>query len=290
MRHLFTAKDAARRGITPMELRWGERTGRWRRAGHGVYAEGADEPSRQDRALALVVATNGTGSGQLAGVLLGFDGVTLKGFGTTATVSPKRSGRRRGVRRHALDPARIVWVGGYRCTDALQTLLDLAAELDDIHWEQAVESALRLQLVRVEDIETAGRRTPGCERIRRVLKLRPPGAPPTESLLETLTVQLARLIPGLPPPERQYVVVDQHGEFVARVDLAWPELGLFIELDGQHHANQPVYDARRETAVVAATGWLCGRFTWTEVVRYPTSTSRRLADLAAQARRRPLVP
>ena len=76
----------------------------------------------------------------------------------------------------------------------------------------------------------------------------------------------------------------------ARLDLAWPDLGLFVELDGQHHQDQPVYDSRRETAVVAATGWPCGRFTWTEVTRVPHSTARRLADLAEQARRRPVQP
>ena len=42
----------------------------------------------------------------------------------------------------------------------------------------------------------------------------------------------------------------------------------------------------RETAVVAATGWLPGRFTWTEVTRYPEVTKRRLAGIANQARRR----
>src|SRR5204862_1218774 len=112
----------------------------------------------------------------------------------------------------------------------------------------------------------------------------PSGEPPTESLLETLMVQLARTIKGLAPPRRQVEVFDEHGVFVARVDLAWPELGLFIELDGQHHAGQPVYDASRETAIVAATGWLCGRFTWAEVVRFPKSTARRLASLVERAR------
>jgi very-short-patch-repair endonuclease len=101
-------------------------------------------------------------------------------------------------------------------------------------------------------------------------------------------VQLARAIAGLPSPERKTEVFDQYGDFVARVDLAWRDLGLFIELDGQQHRGQPVYDARRETAVVAATGWLCGRFTWHEVVRLPAVTTRRLAALAEQARRRPL--
>jgi len=130
----------------------------------------------------------------------------------------------------------------------------------------------------------------GAARVRRVLGLRPAGAPPTESLLETLMVQLARTVPGLPVPDRQVQIHDADGAFVARVDLAWPKLGLFVELDGQHHKGQPVYDARRETAIVAATGWLCGRFTWTEVVDYPVSTRRRLGALARQARRRPLIP
>jgi very-short-patch-repair endonuclease len=99
-------------------------------------------------------------------------------------------------------------------------------------------------------------------------------------------VQLARQVPGLPPPTRQLEVFDEHGIFIARLDLSWPELGLFLELDGQQHKDQPVYDARRETAVVAATGWLPGRFTWHEVRRIPHQTVRRLEALAAQARRR----
>ena len=101
-------------------------------------------------------------------------------------------------------------------------------------------------------------------------------------------VQLARTIPGLAPPTRQVQVFDADGVFIARVDLAWPDLGLFIELDGQQHKDQPVYDARRETAVTAATGWLCGRFTWREVVDLPVTTARRLAALVDSARGRPV--
>src|SRR5439155_27167267 len=121
--------------------------------------------------------------------------------------------------------------------------------------------------------------------IRRVLALRPPGAPPTESLLETLMVQLARDVPGLGEFVRQHVIRDEHGTFIARLDLSRPDIGFFIELDGQQHKGQPVYDAMRETAVVAATGWLPGRFTWTEVVHLPKTTKRRLAGVATQARR-----
>jgi len=185
-------------------------------------------------------------------------------------------------------------VAGFRCTDGLQTLSDLAHRLSDDLWEQALESAVRLDLVAIAVIDVElphlGRqRIKGTRRIRRVLLERPDGAAATESLLETLMIQIARLVPWLPPPQRQVDIYDGWGRFVARVDLAWPELGLFIELDGQHHKGQPVYDASRETLVVATTGWLVGRFTWTECTTHRLHTARRLEALAAQARRRPLA-
>jgi very-short-patch-repair endonuclease len=133
------------------------------------------------------------------------------------------------------------------------------------------------------------RRTPVAGRLRRVLALRPPGAPPTGSILETMFVQLRRLVPGSTEPRRQVEVRNRHDDFVAFVDFAWPELGIFIELDGQHHAGQPVYDATRETAVVAATGWLVGRFTWDDIVLRPNTTRRRLEELLRRAAARPLV-
>jgi very-short-patch-repair endonuclease len=182
-----------------------------------------------------------------------------------------------------------VIIEGHRCTGGTQTMLDLAAELDDLVWEQALECALRKKLTTIDDIEGRMAGVRGVARIRRVLALRPTGARPTGSLLETLMVQLARGVKGLSRPQRQVEVRNRFGDFVAFVDLAWPELGIFIELDGQQHKGQPVYDARRETAVVAATGWLCGRYTWTEVVHLPASTARRLADIVWQARRRPLA-
>lgn len=281
MRQLFTAAQAADRGLTRSALRWGERTGRWRRLDRLVYAEGPEEPTPLDRARAAVLAADGVACGRLAGCLLSLDGVHLRG--PELIVPPSASGRRTGVRRRAVSEDRIIVAGGVRCTNGLQTMLDLGSLLDDIRWEQALESALRKHLVSLAALEAEAR-----GRAARVLTLRPEGVAPTESLLETLMVQLIRTVPEIPPPVRQLVIHDEHGVFVARLDLSWPELGLFIELDGEHHLGQPVYDANRETAVVAATGWLCGRFTWTEVVRFPKTTARRLAALVIQARRRPL--
>lgn len=271
MRRLFTSDE-----LTEAAVRWGDRKGKWRRADRGVWAEGPEDVSDFDRARAAVIATGGVASHHLAGVLHGLDSVGLDG--TWVTVPLSGNGRRPRVSRRELSDC-VVTVAGLPCTDGLQTLVDLTRSLSDTVWEQAMESALRKGLTSVAAMEEVR-----AVRVRRVLDLRPDGAPATESLLETLMVQLARTVPGLPDPVRQLDVETVR----ARLDLAWPDLGLFVELDGQHHKDQPVYDARRETAVVAATGWLCGRFTWTEVVRVPYSTARRLGALAEQARRRPL--
>jgi hypothetical protein len=279
----FTAAES---GMTRGQLRWGVQQGWFRKAGREVYLNGPDEPTRRDRALGVVVQTDGIASGSLAGVLLGLDGIALRG--PDVTVPPNRSHYTNRLRLRHLDPDRIVVVDGFRCTSGLQTLIDLAAEVTADTWEQALESALRKNLVTVEELEKelpalAGRR--GVKTMRTVLDRRPPGAPPTGSILETLMIQLARKVPWLGEPVRQYEVRDEFDQFVAFVDLAWPWLGFFIELDGQQHNDQPVYDAHRETAVVAATGWLPGRFTWKEVTRLPAVTARRLDAVGRQAKR-----
>jgi very-short-patch-repair endonuclease len=83
-------------------------------------------------------------------------------------------------------------------------------------------------------------------------------------------------------------VRNRHDEFVARVDLAWPDLGGFLELDGLGHRGQPVYDSSRESAVVAATGWLPNRMTWREAYDNAAWAARRMSEFIAQVRRRPL--
>jgi hypothetical protein len=290
MRRLYATEELQRLGLTRSRIAWAVKKGRLSHVIRGVYADGPAKPSALERAVAVVVATDGVAGGTLAGVLLGLDGVKLRGV--DVTVEGSRSNQRAGVRRRALPQERIVVVDGVRCTDGLQTLVDLAGVVDDRVWEQALECALRRGMASTDAVKRAadaGGRAAPAARMRRVLGLRPAGARPTESLLETLMVQLARRVPGLGEPVRQLVVRDEQGEVLARADLAWPELGLFVELDGQQHLGQPAYDARRETAIVAVTGWLCGRFTWDDVTRTPSTTAGRLASLAAHARRRPVA-
>jgi hypothetical protein len=225
MRRLFDFVDA---GLTKGEAAWAVKTGELTRVQRSIYADGPEPPTPLDRARAKVVASKREARGGLGGVLLGLDSVTLDD---------------RPTRRHALPSDRIVIVDGTRCADGFQTMIDLAPILDDATWEQVLESALRKKLVTIDALEGVQVWTPGAPRIRRVLAGRPVGAPPTESLLETLALQLARPILG--EPVRQLVVRSVHGTFIARVDLSWPDREVFFELDGQGHKDQPVYDAVR---------------------------------------------
>jgi hypothetical protein len=275
MRRLFTTAEARDMGLTPEALRWGSATGRFVSLGRAVYGDGPSKPTQLDWARARVLRRGVEARGSLAGVLHGLDSVWLDG---------------RPTRRDRLPVEWTVMVAGQPCADALHTLIDLAAYLGDLRWEQALESALRNGLTSLAALEDAlpalGRsRVPGTTRIRRVLALRRPyGASATGSLLETHAVQLAREVPELGDLERQYEVYDENGLFVARLDLCKPEIGFFFELDGEQHKDQPVYDSLRETAIVAARGWLPGRFTWTECTRFPNHTKRRMRGVALQAR------
>jgi hypothetical protein len=272
---LSTAKnDALRRGVKRGDLR---------RLVQSTYVD-ADLTELEDF-LAIAAAVDGVNTGRMAAAIRGID--CPDPIGPCFLVPPTHSGRRPGAKRLAYPEQRVELVEGIRVVDGVQMLVDLAADLDDILWEQALESTLHRKLATVEAIEAvlpelSRAKTRGVGVMRRVLELRPPRAAPTESLLETLMVQLCRSV-GAPIPTRQYRVFNEHGDFEARVDLCWPELGIFVELDGEHHKGQPRYDANRQTRVVAATGWLCGRFTWTEVRHNPVPTGRRLLQLLSRA-------
>jgi Protein of unknown function (DUF559) len=73
---------------------------------------------------------------------------------------------------------------------------------------------------------------------------------PPESLLRVACVRA-----GLPAPVPQYVVLSG-GEFLGRVDLAWPEAKLVVEYEGAHHFEglQIRRDDRRYERLTAA-GW-----------------------------------
>jgi len=111
--------------------------------------------------------------------------------------------------------------------------------------------------------------------------------PRIESPGESRVLYLCYLY-GLPAPEPQYKVRDRSGKVVARVDFAWPELGLFIEFDGlikyekllqddESASDVVVREKRREDLVCELTGWSCLRLVWADLDR-PDHTAARIRE------------
>lgn len=73
----------------------------------------------------------------------------------------------------------------------------------------------------------------------------------SESAMETW-FRLALVDAGFPEPELNVDVHDPDGVFLGRVDIAWPDLKIAFEYDGDHHRERAVFhhDQRRDNGFV----------------------------------------
>ncbi len=287
----FTTAQAAAHGVGRQGL--GLATdGAWGSAGYGVWTLRDDPDDGRSVAERLLAAARRRGRvvqlarpeavacDDLAAELAQLDGWWTGGAQRHSV--PLGHSRRSGWRRRQLDDADVVDLGGIRATAPMRTILDLlqahaaGSHLDEL-LELLIESALRQRLVTLEELCAAALRR-GNEALRAVLRRRA-GAPPTESMLETLALRLAR-VAGLPEPTRQLEIVDEEGRVVARVDFAWLALRLILEVDGSHHLDQRLHDEERDLAIFQATGCMVVHLRWRHIVDRPRATARRLASLA----------
>ena len=118
-----------------------------------------------------------------------------------------------------------------------------------------VDAVLRATGATVESVARLASRhvgARGSSMLRVVLALADPRA---ESLPESI-VRTRIILGGLPWPVPQYQVLGRQGEFVARVDLAWPAIRLAAEYDGAYHdeKGQIARDRDRDLRLHLA-GW-----------------------------------
>ncbi len=99
---------------------------------------------------------------------------------------------------------------------------------------------------------------------------------------------------GVIAPETGYEIRDSSGKLIARVDFAWPELGVFLEFDGKEkylkhrRDGESVVDAvlrekKREERICRLTGWRCIRITWADLYR-PDQTAAYINSVLAGGR------
>jgi len=190
-----------------------------------------------------------------------------------ARITVPRNGRRRtppgwSLVRSDVDRAGRTLRHGVPVTSALRTVRDLCRVLDEVKAVVAADSALRLGLVTLvqlqRDLGAADGR--GADRLRRVAASVDPLA---GSVLETLLrLLLAELRPA---PRSQVWIREEHGRLVARVDFCWVAARLIVEADGfAFHSDRSAYRQDRERLNdLERLGWRVLRFTWEDVVGRP---------------------
>jgi hypothetical protein len=113
-----------------------------------------------------------------------------------------------------------------------------------------------------------------------------------ESPGEALTVYIC-WDQNLPRPIPQYEIRDRTGRVIARVDFAWPWLGVFLEFDGkvkyeglrrpgESVSDMVLREKRREELICGITGWRCIRIVWADLFRPERTAARIRATLAGE--------
>ncbi|MGH2807377.1 MAG: type IV toxin-antitoxin system AbiEi family antitoxin domain-containing protein [Actinomycetota bacterium] len=250
----------------------------------GVYRVAGVPVTWEQRLLAACfwAGRDGAASFRAAGKLWEFDAVPV-GF-VEISATRKLDDRRVHVHRLNLAAHEVTRRRGIPVTDPTRTLLDLGAVLPINDLEAALESALRKKLTRLplllerfDSWTRPGRR--GAGKWRRLLEIRDPGQPPTASYLETLMSQLAREY-DLGELQRQYVVRDATGRFVARLDFALPEIRFGIETNGgdPHLGRKPWEGDQQRGNNFILVDWDVLNFPWSRITKDRAGVAREVQE------------
>ncbi|MDP9493694.1 MAG: type IV toxin-antitoxin system AbiEi family antitoxin domain-containing protein [Actinomycetota bacterium] len=187
-----------------------------------------------------------------------------------------RTGRRpRDFMLHqSFDLARthIATVAGIPTTTLARTIVDIGVPHGIGATGSCLDEARRRELVTLEEVarvlhQVARKGRNGVGPARRILTERLAWDQITDSQLEDRFLRILQRS-NLPPPKGQFVVTDEVGAFVARVDFAYPDSFLLIELDGAaFHSDRRSFqrDRARQNRLVAL-GYTILRFTYWDVL------------------------
>jgi len=287
---VFSQHQALGCGMTKQVLHRRLAAGRVQQIQPRVYVVAGAPETWHQRLLAACLAAGPTAaaSHRSAGLLWGLlDGDQP----VEVTVPLRRAPRLRDTVVHRstdLTADQVVRRRGIPVTNPLRTMVDIGAVLGPEEVEAALDRGLVAHRFSVAAVEHALRQLArsgrsGCGVLRRVLDDRALGDQRPDSLLEAHMARLLRDA-DLPPGRFQHVVRDAEGRFVAKVDFAYPDMRLAIEVDGWlSHGSRPAFHAdRRRGNELVSVGWTVLRFTWDDIVRHPSAVARRLRPFFAR--------
>ncbi|MEL4357674.1 MULTISPECIES: hypothetical protein [unclassified Luteococcus] len=235
-------------GRTPADLRRPVAAGELVHLRRGAYVQQTAK-TKEERHRQLIDAT---APGLTDAVLSHYSAAVVHGLllphGPSQEVQVIRSrtsrggGTKRGplhVHVARLPPEDITMVDGLAVTTRARTLVDLACRMTFDAAVVTLDAGLRhpegrgresaAMRQQVEAVLSRMGRVPGIKKARDAVAFADGRA---ESPLESRS-QLVLWREGIAPPELQYVVRDQSGREIARLDFAWPEHKVYGECDGK---------------------------------------------------------
>ncbi|MFG2057343.1 endonuclease domain-containing protein [Micromonospora sp. NPDC048930] len=254
---VFFARDAVNRGLlTRNDLR----SSAWRQLFHNVYADARMEISHLTRCRAAASWLFPPGcaiAGRSAVALLGGPRPRPDEPVEVLVEPSARFGPVAGLRIHVArwQEGEVQRLDRVPVTTATRTCWDLAQWLDAVEAVAHIDALVHRGATNPTDLtaylgQRRGER--GARRFAAALSLVDGGA---ESLPESrLRVRLIGA--GLPRPVTQHVIT-RNGRFVARVDLAWPDLKVAVEYDGLWHQDADQFHRdRRRLNQILGDGWI----------------------------------
>lgn len=189
-------------------------------------------------------------------------------------VVTNRTGRRRFFVLHQstdLADDHISYVDGIPTTTVARTVVDIGVPHGLGTTARTIDEARRQGLVELKDVATllhtvARRGRNGVGPARKILEERLKWDQITDSQLEDRFLRILQN-GGAPKPTEQHTVHNHEGKWIARVDFAYPDRKLAVELDGLAYHSDPGafrWDRQRQNQLVLA-GWTVLRFTYWDV-------------------------
>ncbi|MGW4467430.1 endonuclease domain-containing protein [Micromonospora sp. NPDC004704] len=257
MGQVFYGRDAVSQGLlTKNELR----SGAWRQLLRNVYADSRMEISHRTRCRAAAYWLFPPGcllAGRSAAVLYG--GVSpAADTPVEVLVRPEsRFGPMQEMRIHVAswDEREAHRIDGIAVTGIERTCWDVACWAETVEAVVVLDSLVAAGAVTVErlrDYALAHAGDRGWRKLSRAADLVDGGAEsPQESRLRVRLV-----LAGLPAPITQYVIA-RAGQFIARVDLAWPDRKVAVEYDGLWHDDPSQFHRDRQRLnQLGRDGWI----------------------------------
>jgi hypothetical protein len=287
----LTRRQALACGMSEAEIHGRVRGYRWKRVKPGLYLLTGFPPTLRGRLLAATAVLGAVVSHESAAELHDLPGVA-RGL-AVVTVRIRTTNRFPDVVVHQstdLTDHRVTEIEGLPVTDLVRTTIDLCSVLRPFSIGRIIDRLVIEGRATVDEIASevenlARHGKPGIKVARTALEPRMGEAAIGESEIEALTLRLLRQW-GFPEPELQYPL-PWRSLRRGRVDFAYPEVRLIIEVDGRRwHATLDAFEGDRlRDNHAQLAGWRILRITYRMLMERPGEVremiGRALAGTAA---------